>query len=212
MRFMPERKPPPKPWPMKWIVIAIIVCIVPYTWITLRHRKPGPAYLPYADNKARAEVLRLLDAGYRRFMQPVAPADANASLEAVPAGVSEQPGGMPPFLEEVLLDPLALPASVKLVGARTGSSLSEPLRIAFLVEASVPVAQAAIFVRNEDVTLAPVLSGTASHSAEKTQSPVMVIELPAGTLGPGTYRFTLLSEQTNLSWPVTLAEEPALRK
>ena len=33
-----------KPWPMKWIIVAILVTIIPYTWITLAFRKPNPAH------------------------------------------------------------------------------------------------------------------------------------------------------------------------
>ena len=61
---MSARSPNKKPWSLKWIAIIILACIIPYTWITVRYRKPGPAFQPYDDSKNRANVLRLLDAGY----------------------------------------------------------------------------------------------------------------------------------------------------
>src|SRR5262245_25725972 len=56
-----------QPWPMKWVVVAILLLIVPYTIITLKYRKAGPAYEPYEDLKNRANVSRLLAAGYQRI-------------------------------------------------------------------------------------------------------------------------------------------------
>ena len=52
---------------MKWVIIVIIAVLVPYTYLTLHYRKPGPAYRPYQDAQDRANVVRLLDAGYRRL-------------------------------------------------------------------------------------------------------------------------------------------------
>ena len=38
-----------QPWPMKWIVLAIILGIGAYTFLTLHYRKPGRAFQPYAE-------------------------------------------------------------------------------------------------------------------------------------------------------------------
>src|SRR5690606_6014035 len=48
-----------RPWPMKWVIVAIIAILVPYTFLTLRYRKPGPAFQPYEDMKNQANVTRL---------------------------------------------------------------------------------------------------------------------------------------------------------
>ena len=39
---------------MKWVVVAIVVCIVPYTFLTLKYRKTEAPNRPYEDNKKRA--------------------------------------------------------------------------------------------------------------------------------------------------------------
>src|SRR5438105_3708911 len=59
-----------EPWPMKWIALAILLFIVPYTYLTLHFRKPGKAFEPYADLSKRANTARLLSAGYQRIPLP----------------------------------------------------------------------------------------------------------------------------------------------
>src|ERR1022692_2308833 len=53
------------PWPMRWIVLAIVLFVPVYTWLTLHYRRPGPAFRPYQDMRDRADVVRLLKAGYK---------------------------------------------------------------------------------------------------------------------------------------------------
>src|SRR5216683_886511 len=59
-------RPPPKPWPMKWIVIAILLFVPIYTYLTLHFRRSGPVYEPYAEARDRAMTERLLATGYHR--------------------------------------------------------------------------------------------------------------------------------------------------
>ena len=63
---------------MKWVVLTIIAVLVPYTWLTLHYRKPGHAFEPYHDLKNRANIGRLLAAGYQRI-----PVDASRPADAV---------------------------------------------------------------------------------------------------------------------------------
>ena len=79
---------------MKWIVLAILLMIVPYTIVTLMYRKPGKPFEPYADMKSRANTLRLLNAGYRRVeLQPELPADPLS--HPVSAPIEAAAGGLP---------------------------------------------------------------------------------------------------------------------
>ena len=48
---------------MKWIALAILVVIVPYTVIRWQYRKPNRAFEPYADMKNQANTLRAATAG-----------------------------------------------------------------------------------------------------------------------------------------------------
>src|SRR4030095_13974161 len=99
-----------QPWPMKWIVVAIIAVVVPYTFLTLWYRKPGPAFQPYEDMKSRANVSRLLAAGYQRIFLPAQqPAATAARIES--ATVAAAPGGLPAGLRGVPVSPPPPPAA-----------------------------------------------------------------------------------------------------
>ena len=52
---------------MKWIVLAILLSLGAYTWLTLHYRKVNPAFAPYGDMKDRANTHRLLAAGFQRI-------------------------------------------------------------------------------------------------------------------------------------------------
>src|SRR5688572_3099360 len=95
--------PNQRPWSMKWIVIIIVLIIGPYTYLTLRYRKPGPAFQPYDDLKKRANVSRLLEAGYRRIsitaQRPADGARARGGAEVTTAA-----GGLPPELRSTLVE------------------------------------------------------------------------------------------------------------
>src|ERR1700678_1014463 len=91
-----------KPWPMKWIVVSILVFIPIYTYLTLHYRRPGPAFNPYRDMRDRADVIRLLKAGYQRIA-----IDASRPAEDIAAtggATSPAPGGLPDELRRTLVE------------------------------------------------------------------------------------------------------------
>jgi hypothetical protein len=79
MTALPSR-PPPKPWPMKWVVAAILVFVVGYTFLNLRYRKPGKPHEPYAELLSRATAAKLQAAGWERI-----PVDARRPAEKTTA-------------------------------------------------------------------------------------------------------------------------------
>ena len=93
---------------MKWIVLAILLCIIPYTYVTLHYRKTAPAFQPYEDMKNRANVMRLLNAGYRRIALP-AEVPADALKDQSSATIQNVAGGLPAELKSTLAEPPALP-------------------------------------------------------------------------------------------------------
>src|ERR1041385_8351505 len=107
---MPAAPKQRQPWPMKWIVVAITVVIVPYTFITLHYRRPDKAFEPYADMKDRANTMRLLSAGFQRVSLAAArPADP---VRGAAATVQPAPGGIPAALKTTLVDQPLLPAEI----------------------------------------------------------------------------------------------------
>src|SRR5215213_7515076 len=91
-----------RPWPMKWIVLAIVVVIVPYTYLTLRYRRPEKAFQPYADLKDRANTRRLLSSGFQRItLHAQRPADPVRSV--FNATITPGAGGLPDVLRSSLI-------------------------------------------------------------------------------------------------------------
>jgi hypothetical protein len=90
-----------KPWPMKWIVVSILLFIPIYTYLTLHYRRPGPAFNPYRDMRDRADVIRLLKAGYQRIAVDAARPAEDAAVEG--GASSPAPGGLPDDLRKTLV-------------------------------------------------------------------------------------------------------------
>src|SRR5690349_2827030 len=119
---MPDNR---QPWPMKWIVLAIVLLIVPYTIMTLHYRKAGPAFQPYEDLKNRANVSRLLAAGYQRIpLVAQRPADSGRATGG--ATILPAPAGLPEDLKSTLVEPISLPMEITAVTAAPSTRVAEP--------------------------------------------------------------------------------------
>lgn len=89
----------PKPWPMKWIVLAIVVFVVGYTLVNLYFRKPGRAYRPYQDAQDRATTARLLAAGWQKMSVATRRPVETPPAEDIPAAVTREAAGLGADLE-----------------------------------------------------------------------------------------------------------------
>ena len=101
-----------KPWPMKWIVLAIVLFIPAYTWLTLHYRRLGPAFRPYQDMRDHADVVRLLKAGYQRVAIDARRPAESKPLEEPGRATSPAPGGMPEELRKTLVESPLLPLEI----------------------------------------------------------------------------------------------------
>ena len=191
-----------KPWPMKWIVVAIIVVIVPYTFLTLRYRRPGKAFEPYADIKDRANTMRLLSAGYQRLtldaQRPAFPAGGSAA-----ASVSTAAGGLPAALKTTLVDPPLLPADILSVNAAPTASASTAYSIQFTCtqpDNKQQLAGAELYLRGEEIVITPDFEKLSGGLQTRTRENIIVLTVPAGALKPGRYHVTLAGAQTSRAW------------
>lgn len=208
----PNAMPAPaerKPWPMRWIVAAILLFIVPYTYVNLKFRKPGKAFEPYADMKAQANVTRLLDAGYRRVDVPaerpfpaLTPAEITHGPSASPAGA---PGGLPSALAHTLVESPRLPAAYRDLVAPAESNALLPAKLQFtarLASDREQLAGADLYLRETQLVIVPrfepIPEGLQARSAEST----VLLTLPAGLLTPGRHSLTLVGARESLHWDV----------
>ena len=187
---------------MKWIILAILVGIAGYTYLTLKYRKPGHAFEPYSDLRDRANTKRLLDAGYQRVsVEAVIPSDPSAAGPAAP--VTSAAGGLPPMLRETLVQPPALPAEIVSVSAAPSANALMAYPIGFrctLPDNKQQLAGADLYLRGDQVVIAPDFDRLAGGLLARTRESVIRITVPAGVLKPGQYHVTVLGTRTSKSW------------
>ena len=193
---------------MRWIVLAILLVIVPYTYVNLKFRKPNKAFEPYADMKSQANVGRLLDAGFRRVTLPVgdnASAFVTAQAAVPAAALAPAPAGLPVELGEVLVEVPRLPLAYRDVSAPATHTAAVPLRLSFALEPDpaaegLRIGTVELYLRDNSAVLVPVFA-PASAAAPATPA-VLACEIPAGLLAPGAHVFTLAGARDSVRWSV----------
>jgi hypothetical protein len=193
-----------QPWPMKWIVLAILLAVVPYTFVTFRYRKPGPAFQPYEDMKNRANVSRLLSAGYQRVPLPARqPADGTRTLAG--AVVTPVQGGIPSELRSTLVEAPTLPAEIIQVSAAPTANTLQEYALEFtcaLPNDQQQLSGADLYLRGYDVVLVPTFERVTGNLLTRSRRTVVLVTIPAGTIRPGKYHVTVLGEKTSRRWPL----------
>lgn len=195
------------PWPMKWIVLAIVVGIALYTYLTLHFRKPGADYRPYEDFTKRANVERLLNAGYRRLETNAdRPADPQTLIRSMGplAVVNDAPGGLPGGLGATFVEAPSLPQSIVNVSAPRESAAAQPYRIFFnctLPNQKEQLGGSLVFIKNNTVAIVPQFEAIGGLIA-RTRESTVAITIPADALQPGRYIVTLAASQGSKQWTV----------
>jgi hypothetical protein len=189
---------------MKWIVVAIAAVIVPYTFLTLRYRRPERPFEPYADMKNRANTLRLLSAGFQRIALTAA-VPATAAQPAMNATIAAAPGGVPEALRASLVMTPLLPADITGVAAAPFASVGAPYAIQFTCEfpdKKQQLAGADLYVRGEEVIITPDFEKLAGGLLARSRENTILLTVPAGALKPGALRVTLVGERSSRTWSV----------
>ena len=187
---------------MTWIVIVIIAMIVPYTFITLRYRKPGQAFQPYEDMKNRANVSRLLTAGYQRIPL-VAERPADGARTAAGADITETPGGLPDALRTTLVEVPLLPVEITSVAA---AAVTTPL-LPYVIQLTCTLPNdkqqlrgAELFIREDTLVITPTFEPVGGDLQTRSRQAAVLLTIPAGSLKAGKYSVTLVGERISRSW------------
>jgi hypothetical protein len=187
---------------MKWIVIAILIFVPIYTYLTVHFRRSGRVYEPYAEARDRAMIERLLAAGYRRVTisatRPTEPmlASARAPIEAAP-------GGLPADLATALTAAPLPPARVTHIIAARETSTAQPYIVDFtatLPDEKEELLDAQIYVREGTLVLVPNFERVPGGLLVRSPETEVRLTVPAGILPPGHYRLTLVATQESLTW------------
>jgi hypothetical protein len=194
-----------KPWPMKWIVLAIAVFIPVYTWLTLHYRRPGPAFMPYQDMRDRADVIRLLKAGYQRVA-----VDASRPAESVQEGnaaASPAPGGLPEALKTTLIESPLLPLEVKSVSAPATavSAIDYPIGLTYtLSDNKRQLSGAHLYERDGEIIIVTDFERLGGDLLARTREGYALLTVPPGSMKPGTYHVILVGEVASKAWTLTV--------
>jgi hypothetical protein len=189
---------------MKWVFLTIVVIIVPYTYLTWHYRKPNAPYRPYQDAQERANVVRLLSAGYKRVtVMAQRPADSVKASAAAPttAGL----GGLPSALTSTLVQQPLLPAEVVSVTAAPSVSAAEPYAIQFtcvLPDNKQQLAGASLYVKDGEIVIAPDFEFLTGGLQARTRESMILLTVPPGALPAGSYRATLVGQHSSRAWTV----------
>jgi hypothetical protein len=186
---------------MKWIVASILVFIPIYTYLTLHFRRPGPAFNPYQDMRDRADVIRLLKAGYQRVaIEASRPADdiREAGAPSLPA-----PGGLPEDLRTTLIESPLLPLEVNAVSAAPTAVSAIDYRI--VLDYTIPdnkrqLSGAHLYEKPGEIVIVADFERLAGGLLSRTRDGSALLDVPPGSLRPGTYRVTLVGERASRSW------------
>ncbi|MCC5023897.1 MAG: hypothetical protein J6386_14425 [Candidatus Synoicihabitans palmerolidicus] len=192
---------------MKWVIIAIIACLVPYTWITLAFRKETPAYEPYQNSKDRAQVLRLLDAGFQRVELTLERLVEPSPLLADSNATAPLPGGVPPLLRDVLLDQPPVSSNFSRIDAPASAWAGAPYIVNFSCTQPAKderAETAVLYLRaHEAVFLIGYHELSGEIQSRRLESLARVI-VPAHTFASGSYQATLIGALESQRWTFTV--------
>jgi hypothetical protein len=189
---------------MKWIVVAILVLVVPYTFLTLHYRKPGKSYEPYADMRNRANTGRLLSAGYQRIELPAErPADRMTPMTS--AAIVRAAGGLPPGLKDTVVALPLLPREITNVAAPPTANAVQPYSLRFsctLPSHKQQLAGAELYLRGHELVITPDFEKIPGELLARNSDNIVELTVPAGALKPGRYHVTLVASESSRSWTV----------
>ncbi len=201
-RRMPAARKAPRPWPLKWIALVILLVLVPYTILTLRYRKPGKAFEPYQDIRDRANVIRLLSAGYQRVaLEAEVPADPVRTSGN--AAVTSASGGLPPGLRDTLVERPLLPTEIVSVYAPPSSNSLFSYPIAFtcvMPDSRHQLGGAELYVRGNEIVVTPDFEALTGGLLARSREKIVLLTVPPGALKPGKFRVTLIGERVSRVW------------
>jgi len=187
---------------MKWVILAILVSIGTYTFLTLEYRKPDRAFRPYEDIRDRANVHRLLEAGYQRItLEADLPADSMTFDSSARATATA--GGLPAGLGKTLVTPPQLPSEIVSVSAApaVNSLFAYPIGVkCTLPDNKQQLAGGELYVHDDELIVTPNFERLAGGLLARNRERLIRLTVPAGSLKPGRYRVTLVGAHSSRAW------------
>ena len=193
-----------KPWPMRWIIIAMILFVAPYTYLTLHYRKPGPSYQPYQDAK---EKTVLAHNGYTRISLPSAQPASGMLLpvQSIPASTNSSILGLTPELKKALGTAVTIPEAIDSVAAPAIFDHGKTYPFSYGCSTSDlhhALAGTRLYVKDKSVYFITDFEALVGGLSSRDTHTVIALELPSGALEAGSYTFTVVGKNQSRSWHV----------
>jgi hypothetical protein len=194
---------------MKWVVLATVIGLGAYTYVTLKFRKdPASAHRPVEDAKERFTVSRLRQAGYTRI--PVTaerPADLSRALAGLVrplAEIQNAPAGVPAELSETFAELPKLPDSFQNVSAPAGHTAMLPYSILYvcqLPDHNGVLGETRVYVKDNDVAIVTDFDRIDADLLARTKESTVLLQLPASIFRSGeTFQITLVGKTGSKQW------------
>jgi hypothetical protein len=206
--------PPPRPLnqtlPLRWVVVAIVVFIVAYTFLRLHFAKHGKPFEPYHDLGERAAAQRLLDLGYDRVAVDIErPAEILPASRFAPTAdeVDGAPGGLPAELAGALAPTPALPSLITGVAApreiATGGVYSFQFTCA-QPDYKTQIDSVLMLRKGADLLLLPDFPRLSGQLLSRWKETVVLVSIPTQGFAPGRYTVTLCGGRASKTWQFTV--------
>jgi hypothetical protein len=189
---------------MKWIVVAIVVFIIGYTWIDFRYRKPGPGYRPYQDAQDRATTARLLNAGWQKVPVEVRRLFEIPAAGFKPVAVKRDVPGLGADLEAKFAERPQLVASIdRTVAPATVDRGSDYCAyfVANLSDTRLQAGEMTLYRRGNELVLIPVTE-TLPGRELRTRWPdyAYCVSFSTAKLPVGQYQARIVAKGPAASW------------
>lgn len=197
-----RNRPEPKPWSMKWIVLAIVLFVVGYTLVNVYYRKPGPAFRPYEDMNKRATTARLLNAGWQKLPVELTRPATKPGF-GIAASISRGGAGLGPELEASFAEKPRLLATIDKVTAPADATHGSVYSIFFtasLTDQNFQVGRIEALLRGNEIVLVPAIEKLPDHLLSRWEDADYCASLPTERLPPGRYTIRLAAKGPAAQW------------
>lgn len=204
----PPRRPPPKPWPMKWIVVTIGLFVVGYTAVNLYFRKAAHPYQPYQDAQDRATTARLLAAGWHKLpVETRRPAEKPAT-DDTPAAVTRATIGLGPDLAPKFAEPPRLLAAIERVVAPAGVARGADYSAYFtarLPSQKALVGELSLYRKGTELVFIPTTEALPGKALMSRWSDATYwVNFSTANLPPGRYQARIVAKGPAAAWSFTV--------
>jgi hypothetical protein len=194
---------------MKWVVLAIVIGLGSYTFVTLKFRKdPQSAHRPVEDAKERFTTTRLRQAGYARIAvnaeRPADPAATLASLVRPLAEILDAPAGVPAELAETFAELPKLPDSFQNVSAPARHAAMLPYSLQYICQLpdhQEVLGETRVYVKDNHIAVITDFDRIDSDLLARTKDSPVLLQLPASIFRSGeTFEITLVGKTASKHW------------